>query len=205
MDLAAVPFPLSAVPFPLSWAVPPASAAGDGHATLTVGAGPRTDMFADPGGGEPVLTAPRLLGVPPDGDFQLSAQVRVGFAGSFDAGTLLVWIDEEHWAKLCFEFSPQGQPMVVSVVTRGVSDDANGFTVDGDTMWLRVSRLGGAWAFHGSTDGTMWHFVRFFALPSAGPVRVGFEAQSPVGDGCLVRFERIRFSAERLADLRGGD
>ena len=43
--------------------------------------------------------------------------------------------------KLCFEHSPDRQPMIVSVVTRGVSDDANAFAVDGQTAWLRVSPL----------------------------------------------------------------
>ena len=200
------------LPFPLSWAVPAETFRSDDGA-LSISAGPRTDMFVDPGGDAPSLGAPRLLGAPPDGDFQLSARVRVGFAATYDAGALLVWADPANWAKLCFERSPQGRPMAVSVVTRGVSDDANGFTVDGDTLWLRVSRLGPAWAFHASTSAstrdsagtTCWHFVRHFALAVPAPVSVGFEAQSPTGDGCTVEFDQIRFVAGRLADLRSGD
>ena len=88
-----------------------------------------------------MLNAATLLGVPPDGDFQFSARVTVGFASTYDAGVLLLWVDDRHWGKLCFEFSPAGEPMVVSVVTRGVSDDANAFVVDGRTVWLRVSRV----------------------------------------------------------------
>ena len=42
-------------------------------------------------------------------------------------------------------------------------------------------------------------FVGFVGL-----FRVGFEAQSPTGEGCVVTFEDIRFEARRLADLRGG-
>ncbi|WP_208867453.1 DUF1349 domain-containing protein [Streptomyces himastatinicus] len=41
-----------------------------------------------------------MLGQPPAGDFQLSARVSVGFSSTFDAGVLLLWIDERHWAKL---------------------------------------------------------------------------------------------------------
>ena len=63
----------------------------------------------------------------------------VDFAATFDAGVLLLWVDERHWGKLCFEFSPAGEAMVVSVVTRGVSDDANAFMVTGRSVWLRVS------------------------------------------------------------------
>src|SRR5262245_25251030 len=154
---------LSALPMPLTWHLPPTNCRSDEAAMLCVRAPAGTDMFVDPSGTEaPVLNAPRLLGVPPDGDFQLAARVAVGFRHTFDAGVLVVWLDERTWAKLCFERSPRGRPMAVSVVTRGSSDDANGFTVDGDQLWLRASRLGGAWVFHASTDGGYWHFVRYF-------------------------------------------
>jgi regulation of enolase protein 1 (concanavalin A-like superfamily) len=176
----------------------------DDGASITIEAGPRTDMFVDPAGGDPVVDAARLLGPVPDGDFQFSARVRVGFAATYDAGVLLLWAGERNWAKLCFERSPQGTGMAVSVVTRGVSDDANGFTVDGDALWLRVSRLGGAWAFHASVDGERWHFVRYFSLGVDAPVRIGLEAQSPVGDGCTVTFTHLRWVPGRLSDLRDG-
>ena len=68
--------------------------------------------------------------------------------------------------------------MVVSVVTRGVSDDCNSFVVDGTSVWLRIARIGGAFAFHASTDGVGWSFVRYFALATAGEPSVGFAAQS---------------------------
>ncbi|TXS51691.1 DUF1349 domain-containing protein, partial [Streptomyces sp. t39] len=75
-------------------------------------------------------------------------------------------------------------PTVCTVVTRGHSDDANSFTVEGESVWLRVSRTGNAFAFHASTDGERWTFVRIFALgdeESARAALVGFMAQSPVG------------------------
>ncbi|MFL6143363.1 MAG: DUF1349 domain-containing protein [Labedaea sp.] len=174
---------------------------------LTLAAPAGTDLFTDPAGGDPVRNAPRVLHRLPDGDFQLSARVRVDFAQTYDAGVLLAWWDERHWAKLCFERSPQGRPMVVSVVNRDVSDDANGFGVDGDTLWLRISRLGRALAFHAARDGRHWEFVRYFAVSpvdSAAEPSVGFEAQSPLGTGCTARFDEIRYLPERLTDLRDG-
>lgn len=196
---------LSALPMPLSWQVPPSNCRSDEVGLLTVRAPGKTDLFVDPSGTEaPVLNAPRLLGVPPDDDFQLIARVTVGFGHTFDAGVLLVWADERTWAKLCFEFSPQARPMAVTVVTRGSSDDANGFTVDGNQLWLRVSRLGGAWAFHASTDGAYWNFVRYFELGAREGASVGFEAQSPTGPGCEVTFDQISYLPQRLSDLRDG-
>jgi regulation of enolase protein 1 (concanavalin A-like superfamily) len=151
-----------------------------------------------------MLNAATLLGVPPAGDFQLSARVSVDFASTFDAGVLLLWIDERHWAKLCFEYSPAGEPMVVSVVNRGVADDANAFVVDGRLVWLRVSRIDHAFAYHASFDGTTWRMIRFFTIDDPSAVSIGFEAQSPTGDGCAVTFDDIRFTRERLGDLRDG-
>src|SRR5690606_40829434 len=55
------PISIPGLPVALSWQVPPVSGRIDGG-VLTVAAGERTDMFIDPAGGEPVLTAPRLLG-----------------------------------------------------------------------------------------------------------------------------------------------
>ena len=100
-----------------------------------------------------MLNAATLLGDVPPGDFQLSARVTVGFASTFDAGVLLLWLDERRWAKLCFEFSPAGEPMIVSVVCRGLSDDANAFVVPGRSVWLRVSRVDRVYAYHASLDG----------------------------------------------------
>ena len=174
----------------------------DGAAVTGV-AGAKTDLFLDPASGTETVNAPRLLIAPSEGDFQLSARVEVDFAGTYDAGVLLLWADEHTWAKLCFEFSPQREPMVVSVVTRGVSDDANGFTVAGSTVWLRVSRLAGAYAYHASTDAVTWHFVRHFSLGDAEP-EVGFEVQAPVGDGCTARFTEISYAQTTLTDLRDG-
>ena len=150
-------------------------------------------------------SARRGLFRPPAGDFQLSARVTVGFADAFDAGVLLVWAGEQHWAKLCFERSPRGDPMAVSVVTRGSSDDANGFTVPpGEPLWLRVSRIGSAWAFHAHPQDRPWAFVRHFLLDEPTPAAVGFEAQSPVGAGCPVAFDEIAFTPTTLPDLRDG-
>ena len=169
-----------------------------------------TDLYVNPGGedagdAESMLTAATLLGAPPTGDFQLSARVTVDFAAQFDAGVLLIWVDERHWAKFCFEFSPAAEPMVVSVVTRDLSDDANAFVVSDHSVWLRVSRVDHVYAFHASTDAQTWRLIRVFTL---GEVldghMIGFEAQSPTGDGCVVAFDRIRFTSERLADLRDG-
>jgi len=203
LEITGVPFPL--VPSPASsWRLDPEAG------TVRATAAPHTDLFVDPGSGstlnaESMLNAATLLGAPPEGDFQLSARVTVDFAATYDAGVLLIWVDEHHWGKLCFEFSPAGEPMIVSVVCRGVADDANAFVVPGRSVWLRVSRTGRAYAYHASLDGAFWQLIRFFAIDEGtADDRVGFAAQSPTGDGCAVTFDEIHFDRTRLAELRDG-
>jgi regulation of enolase protein 1 (concanavalin A-like superfamily) len=198
------------VPFPLtpsgnsSWNIEP------DPTSISVTAPPHSDIFIDPRSdsqpnAESRLNAATLMGSPPTGDFQLRARVTVDFGSTFDAGVLLLWIDERHWAKLCFELSPAGESMIVSVVNRGVADDANAFVVEGHRVWLRVSRIDRAYAYHASRDGKHWQMIRYFALESgSATATIGFEAQSPTGDGCAVRFDEIAFRLERLADLRDG-
>lgn len=195
---------LAAMPMPLRWLREPQSWSSPDDTSLHVAAGARTDWFVDPQRSSgPRLDAPALVGEA-SGDFLLSARVTVDFAATYDAGVLMLHASDNVWAKLCFEYSPQREPMVVSVVTRGVSDDCNSFVIDGASVWLRIARLGAAFAFHASTDGSNWSFVRHFALDGGSEPSVGFAAQSPTGAGCAVVFERIAYTAARLGDLRTG-
>jgi regulation of enolase protein 1 (concanavalin A-like superfamily) len=204
LEVPGVPFPL-APSAQSSWEVD----ATDGR--VSVIALPHSDIFVAPGAGEDAinsvtnLNAATLLGEAPAGDFQFTAQVGVDFVSAFDAGVLLLWLNERYWAKLCFEYSPGGEPMIVSVVTREVSDDANSFIVDGRLVWLRVSRIDDVYAYHASIDGVTWQLVRAFVLALEGvSPSIGLEAQSPTGEGCEVTFSNMSFTSTRLADMRDG-
>lgn len=173
-------------------------------------AGPSTDHFISPdrvdGVGGPLnLSSSRLLHTPEERDYVFSARVSAQFRSAFDAATLFLEVDEDRWAKLCFEADEQVSPTVVSVVNRTFSDDATAFATTATHMWLRISRMGTAFAFHASEDGQRWEFVRFFNLATTGEkVQVGFTAQSPIGEGCEVTFDEISFEYRTLAQLRDG-
>jgi uncharacterized protein len=195
---------LPELPFPLEASGSPPCESGVSEGTLTLTAAAGTDMFIDPAGDGAPPDAGRLAGLPPDGDFIFSARVSVPFGSTFDAGVLLLHATEQRWAKLCYEYSPQGRPTAVTVVTRGTSDDCNSFETDGSPLWLRVTRTGRAWAFHASTDGEWWRMLRYFSLGEQPEARVGFLAQSPTGPGCTVTFDHIAFSSGAPGDLRDG-
>jgi hypothetical protein len=192
---------ISGVPATFHWIRRPAAFEFDGS-SLSVSAGPGTDWFIDPGSGEAQMNAPALV-CAPDGDFTFSAHAEVPFASTFDAGALVLWQDERTWAKLALELSPQGEPTVVAVVTRGESDDCISMVVRSHAAWLRIARIGSAHAFHASMDGDRWQFVRHFRLGTKMP-EIGFEAQSPCGPGCTPRFSHIVHTSGTLADLRSG-
>lgn len=138
--------------------------------------------------------------------FTLSARVSVDFCSAFDAGALFVQVDEDNWAKLAFELSGAGEPTVVSVITRGTSDDADGPSLQGDTVWLRVNGNGDTLAFHFSVDGRYWRFLRWFTLPGLArrPLHIGVAAQAPTGEGCSARFSELSLDHRAIADLRNG-
>jgi regulation of enolase protein 1 (concanavalin A-like superfamily) len=194
---------LPSIPAPLRWGLAPVSWNIGAAGALAITAGPRTDMFVSPAGDDATLNAPRLL-FTPQGDFMLSARLTVEFGATFDAGVLLLYAGERSWAKLCFEYSPQQQPMIVSVVTQGFSDDANAYVVGGNQTHMRIARIGRAFAFHASADGAAWQLIRHFTLEPAAQLEAGFVAQSPTGAGCTATFADIVYAPERLADLRSG-
>jgi regulation of enolase protein 1 (concanavalin A-like superfamily) len=183
---------------PLDWEV-------DAKGNLTIIAGDHTDWFNDPGSEQANGNAPIALFTPPEGSFLLSAKVTVDFQSTFDAGVFHVRIDDERWAKLCFEYSPDGQPTIVSVVTRGRSDDCNSVVIEGNEVYLRVAVTPRTIGFHYSVDGSTWHFVRYFTLGTEETVQVGFSAQSPLGSGCRAVFSDIQYRAGSLKDYRSGE
>jgi uncharacterized protein len=196
---------LRGVPAALAWVNEPASFELGVDGLLTIDAGAKTDLFADPVGSESIDNAPAALFAPPDARFLLSARVTATFAAAFDAAALLLRAGGGRWAKLAFEVSPQLQPMVVSVVTRGVSDDSNGVLVDDPHVYLRLAATERTIAFHASRDGSRWELVRYFSLEEPPTdVRVGFSAQSPTGGGCRATFAEITYRAGELEDRRDG-
>ncbi len=155
IKLASIPRSLQWQPEPSHWEVT--------HQGLKATAQEKTDLFIDPQGTLNISNAAKLLFEVSE-DCLLSTKVNVDFTSTYDAGVLVIYQHEESWAKLCFERSPQGSPMIVSVVNKNTSDDCNSTWIDGDSIYLRIAKMGQSFALHYSTDGDYWHMVRYFAL-----------------------------------------
>jgi regulation of enolase protein 1 (concanavalin A-like superfamily) len=170
---------------------------------LRVHAPARTDYFQNPNGDPGSDSAPYLW-LPVEGDFVARAHIQPTFASTYDAGALMVRGDERHWAKLCFESTDLGTHAAVSVVTTGVSDDANGADLEAESLWLQIVRQDDLFGLHYSLDGQSWRMVRYFALPLPARVKVGLVAQSPVGPGTDVDFRSFSVEPRRVANMRAG-
>ncbi len=192
------------LPSSATWINRPRSSNFSPEDGLRITADAKTDWFIDPETGIRAMNAPALL-------FRsaraclLQARVTVHPAATYDAGVLAVYGRANQWAKFCLEQSPQGELTVVSVVTRGVSDDCNAFPLEGNSACLRVARLRHAFAFHYSADGKAWKLIRYFTLGNFREARMGFLAQSPTGTGCEAAFTGIGYEPRLLADIRSGE
>jgi len=191
---------IAGLPGPLNWQNTPRSWNIDSKNVLSISARLKTDWFVDPFDGSVANSAPILL-FTPGSDYVLSARVTVKFASKWDAGALMVMGDDHHWAKLSFEFSPDRKPTLVTVVTRGLSDDCNSMNLTEDSVYLRIAKSGRTYVFYFSTDGQNWQILRTFSLDTELPVRAGFESQSPAGPGAVAEFSTITYDPHGIGNI----
>lgn len=139
-------------------------------------------------------------------DFVFRAKIRPDFKAFYDAGGLFICDTKTRWIKLEFEKTDLGHPSVVSVVTDNkTSDCCNGESFESaKEVHLQIVRKGDHFYLHYSTDGENWKMVRYFKLIMPRRIKVGFVAQSPIGNGCTVLFSHISLSKNTLLDPRKG-
>ncbi|WP_422080981.1 DUF1349 domain-containing protein [Ulvibacterium sp.] len=172
---------------------------------LNVVADKETDFFNNPEDNEITATAP-LLFKEVTGDFVVEALVRPDFSSLWNAAALMIYIDKTHWIKFAFENSDATGQSIVSVVTRGVSDDANGVILtDQDRVWLKIVRKNNIYSMHWSLDGHDFKMARLSAMPSADPVKVGIEVQCPVGESANHQIDYFSLTKTTVKNLRKGE
>ncbi len=169
---------------------------------LTIKSPGKTDWYVEPTGEHRVASSPLLL-IPAPKDFWFSAKVSVDFHSRFDAGALAVYADETNWVKFAFESQNGKTGAIVSVVTRGLSDDNTGAAIEGDSVYLKVSKTGQAIFLYFSIDGKRWNLTRAFNLGPEQSLQFGFSAQSPTGVGSTVTFSEIQYKPGALKPWTG--
>ena len=172
--------------------------------SLKIKAAEKTDFFNNPENNEITANAPFLykeLKI----DFVATALVKPNFDDIWNACSIVIHMDVTHWIKLAFENSDATGKSIVTVVTNGISDDANGAVLNNkDSIWLRIIRKGNIYALHWSENGKDFKMARLAAMPAFEKVKVGIETQCPAGEGA--EHEILYFSIEQrtITDLRKG-
>jgi regulation of enolase protein 1 (concanavalin A-like superfamily) len=171
--------------------------------SLVIKAAPSSNYFIDPSEGTADLSG-QYFYLTCEDDFTLRAKVTPNFTTVYDACALLAKSGDKCWAKLCFEYTDIGTYAVVSVVTDGVSDDANGVNIAGNSIYLQLAKKGDVFAMHYSENGKDYQMVRYFSLPHSETWQLGFVAQSPMGSGGERKFEEIELYHQAPDNLRKG-
>jgi regulation of enolase protein 1 (concanavalin A-like superfamily) len=166
---------------------------------LTVKAPPRADFFHNPIGESKKDSAPFLYVNTPE-NFILTTQLDVDMCYPNDSGCLMIMADHNNWAKLCYE-NFRGQPSIISVVTKQISDDCIGNAIGNTCPFLRISRYNQCFAFHYSIDGNTWFLVRYFGMEHIESLKIGVVSQSPAGEGCAMSFKCLRLAPNTNKDV----
>ena len=175
------------------------------NGTLKVVAEKGTDFFNNPEDNTITSTAP-LLFREIKGDFVAKTLVRPDFSSLWNAVALMVHIDNANWIKFAFENSDATGNSIVSVVTKKVSDDANGVILnDQNRVWLKLIRKNNIYAMHWSINGTDYKMARLSAMPKVDLVKIGIEFQSPVGESANHEIEYFELAETTVKDLRKGE
>lgn len=194
---------IASIPFELHWLNEPLKYSVQ-SGTLSILAGPKTDMFRDPNVTYNTDNAPKLL-FTPDSDFVISAAIIHSFANKWDGGAIVLFKDSAHWIKFCFEKDYTGAHRVVSVVTNDISDDCNSVAIPGNKVYYKMAKAGNVITLYYSANNKNWLLIRHFQFNETGNIKVGFLAQSPTGKQCRVNFSAIRYEAKRIADPYEGN
>ncbi|WP_165395286.1 DUF1349 domain-containing protein [Flagellimonas allohymeniacidonis] len=175
------------------------------NGTLKVVAGKGTDFFNNPEDNSITSSAPFLF-QEVQGDFVTKALVRPDFSSLWNAIALMVHIDNNNWIKFAFENSDATGKSIVTVVTKNVSDDANGVILHNqDEVWLKLIRKGNIYSMLWSIDGKNFKMARLSTLPQADSIKIGIEVQSPVGESATHEIDFFDITKTTVKDLRKGE
>ncbi len=159
---------------------------------LVLTAGEKTDLHNPASGTAFFNNAPKLL-FTPHKDFDFSARVAPDFVDRYDGGAVLIYSDNDNWAKILFQFTGDKLILGNSVVKNKITDDSYFNIPQNREIYLRVRKVGRVFTFLTSQDGKKWDVVRDFVYHKLEGMRVGFYSQSPVGLECKVEYLDIKY------------
>ena len=191
------------IPKPLKWENRPKEYSIN-KTSITISAGEKTDMFRDPNVTYNTDNAPKLL-FEADSNFVITAAVEHAFVSKWDGGALVLKADSLNWVKCCFEKDYTGAKRIVTVVTKGISDDCNSVELNSNKVYFKIAKADNVITIYYSLNGSKWFLVRHFTFDATNNLKVGFLSQSPTGKNCKVTFSEIRYAAKKIKDPYVGE
>ncbi|MEI6949211.1 DUF1349 domain-containing protein [Paraflavisolibacter sp. H34] len=179
-----------------------------GPGKIKFSVGEKKDFFNDPDGKLSNNTAPVLLSVVDNTKpFTLTAKVTPEFTptGLYSAGVLYLYVNDSLYHKFCFEQDERGKHRVVTVRTRGTSDDNNHDIVTQPYIYMKISSDTKTVASYYSLDNKNWQMVRLYKNDYPGKIGVGISAQSPVDKSSVSYFEDLKLESSSVKDFRMGN
>ncbi len=186
------------------WIIKPINWNFFSEGVIEIFASDNTDFFQDPSTNNGISTAP-LFYKYVNGDFIARVRVKPQYSSIYNGEGLMIYNNEKSWIKLCYENTDLEIPTIVSVATNDVSDDANGIELDMEYIYLKIIRKNDSFYLFYSNNIDNWHMVRFFRLKLPNNIKVGLEAQSPIGKGAMVKFTNFLIENKTVDNLRKGD
>ena len=167
------------------------------------------DFFIDPNKGKltnqslPIL----LKEVDNTKPFTLQAKVTPEFTkeGLYNAADLFVYANDTLWQKLAFEQDEYGNHRVVSVRTKGTSDDNNHDKQTASTIYLKISSDTHTIASYYSLDKKAWHMVRLYKNYYPAKLYLGIASQCPQKGACKSIYEELELNQNSVSDFRMGE
>ncbi len=178
--------------------------------TISILANEKTDFFNSPVQENGMFPKPlanaTILYTELTGDFVFRVKVKPTFEIFADAAAIMIYENENIWAKFAYEKSdmPGELPAIVTVVTNRISDDSNSITSEQESVYLQAARVDDTIAFHYSMDGETYYMARLFTIPIGKTVKVGLESQAPLGDAKYHEFSELEITDNRIDNLRLG-
>lgn len=174
-----------------------------GHIELTSPA--RSNYFYSPDGKTNKADAPLLLTeINNRESFTFIAKVEPQFIATFDGGALFLYADNTHWLKLAYEMDEEMNSRIVSIRTRGKSDEAIHSIILPQDVYLKISSDTQQVGLYYSYDKEIWNLARLMENNFPQQLFVGLSTQSPSGEGNHTLFKDISLSGKPIRDFRMG-
>lgn len=167
-------------------------------------AGEKTDKYIAPDYSYTFDSAPRAL-FDSDRNFIFSTAIQHSFENKWDGGAIILEADKDNWIKFCFEKDYTGAKRVVSVVTKGISDDANSIEFSQNIAYYKMAKKEDTVYLYVSSTGKDWYLVRAINFKFDKVLKLGLLAQSPEGKANSVSFTNVKYSASTIKDFWVGE